>query len=155
MLKRLQTEWGQPKPYYDHDNYSVVKDFMSKDLDLKLDSQCYYLFVVKYELIHVYTDVDASNINTYFATLHFHNNDSEAPGVGLHHDHDLINYNDIQEAFISTTGYTCANYARTFGDAENGYMDTRIPLYYGRGPGYNEVDVTDVSHNFETNKIII
>ena len=152
-LTHQRTEWGQPKPYYDHDNYSVVKDFMSKDLDLKLDSQCYYLFVVKYELIHVYTDVDASNINTYFATLHFHNNDSEAPGVGLHHDHDLINYNDIQEAFISTTGYTCANYARTFGDAENGYMDTRIPLYYGRGPGYNEVDVTDVSHNFETNKI--
>ena len=119
--------------YIGHDNYNENLDYMSHDMELKLDPQYYYMVVVKYEQIHVYTKCNSDSINTYFATMHYHS-DSASPyssDAGLKHDHDVVNYKDIEEMFINSKGST------------NGkLLDTRIPLYYGR-PGDNHIPGRD------------
>lgn len=115
------------------DNYDESRDYLSHDMTLELDPQYYYMVVVKYEQIHVYTDCNTDHINTYFATLHYHS-DTLSPysqSTGLEHDHDIVNYNDIEEAFVNSEGSTGGK-----------LLDTRIPLYYGR-PGDNYVPGRD------------
>lgn len=119
--------------YIGHDNYNENLDYMSHDMELKLDPQYYYMVVVKYEQIHVYTKCNSDSINTYFATMHYHSDNTSpySSDAGLKHDHDVVNDKDIEEMFINSKGST------------NGkLLDTRIPLYYGR-PGDNHIPGRD------------